>query len=133
MEWWDDEQQAWVFTNVPPSSAVGNTGLCSYDVDHGCNYDNTTGCSAISGGPGAAMQDHEIFAVTWAVAGDVDAQYDDARTQGPVLDAANLRLTDGSEVSPLPWASQLTSPLGVPLKNDGLRLVNRTFFYRCRE
>ena len=31
------------------------------------------------------------------------------------------------------WNAYLASPLGVPLKDDGLRVVNRTAFYRCRD
>ena len=88
--------------------------------------------AAVAGGPGAAMRDHEIFAYTWsdphagaAPAGTLDG--------GPVLAASGLRLSSGEAVSPLVWSPRLASPVGKALKDDGLRVVNRTDFYRCRE
>ena len=150
----------------------------------------------VHGGPGAAMRDHEIFAVTWShpdedeeaeaaearqaqaeaeaaeakaeVRAEVrqaraareeeeEAQEDDddeeqgamaaasvARSRrrdgmgavdegGPVLSPAGRFLTDGhTPLTPLVWAPSLASPLGTPLRGVGLRLVNRTEFYRCK-
>lgn len=47
---------------------------------------------------------------------------------GPVVDVKDLRLSNGEAVSPLVWSPYLTSPLGEPLRNTGLRVVNRTHF-----
>ena len=52
---------------------------------------------------------------------------------GAVVDAGTMTLTDGTAVSPLVWAPKLQSPLGTPLKNIGLRFVNRTLAYRCHK
>ena len=49
----------------------------------------------------------------------------------PLVDAASYALTDGTAVSPLVWAPRLASPLGEPLKDTGLRFINRTAAYRC--
>ena len=52
---------------------------------------------------------------------------------GPVLSVAGKTLTDGkTPLTPLVWAPRLTSPLGQPMKDVGLRVVNRTEFYRCK-
>lgn len=124
VEYWDDEDQEWVFLNVPPGTAEPNQGLCNFNKDTGCDYDAKTGCSAVSGGPAAAMQDHDIFAVSWS---DGNRELDG----GEVIDVANLKLSNGEEVSPLVWSPRLTSPLGVPIARTSLRVVNRTDFYRC--
>ena len=78
------------------------------------------------------MRDHEIFAITWS---DPHEEEDDASSidGGPVLDVKDLKLSNGESVSPLVWSPKLSSPLGTALKNIGLRVVNRTDFYRCRE
>ena len=116
-------------TNVPPNTAEGDSGLCSnYSTEHGCGWSADNGCLGVTGGPGAAMRDHEIFSVTWAVNGDTDAAWD----TGHIIDAASLALSDGTDVSPLVWANQLRNALGEPLKDTGLRLVNRTDAYRCK-
>ncbi len=93
------------------------------------------------------MQDHEIFAVTWSAAAGADTWLAKHRASrpgstpvagstddvdgGPVVDVANLTLTSGEKVSPLVWSPVLQSPTGRPLKDVGLRVVNRTDFYRC--
>jgi len=51
---------------------------------------------------------------------------------GEILDVRNLQLSSGEHVSPLVWSPILTSPIGEPLKDVGLRIVNRTDFYRCK-
>lgn len=131
VEYWDDVANKWVFENVPPGSSVPNAGLCDYNEKTGCNYNETTGCSAITGGPGAAMRDHEIFAVTWSDPHDGNSALD--VDGGPVIDVKDLKLSSGESVSPLVWSPRLTSPLGKELKDIGLRVVNRTHFYRCRK
>ena len=61
-------------------------------------------------------------------------QVDPGATHGDtVIDVADLTLTTGEHVSPLVWSPFLTSPAGDPLKDVGLRVVNRTDFYRCHE
>ena len=60
-----------------------------------------------------------------------DADFSDAG--GPVIAVAGKYLSDGTTpLTPLVWAPQLASPLGEPLRNVGLRVVNRTMFYRCK-
>ena len=132
VEYYDDEEGKWVFQNVPPQSTEPDSpSLCDYNETTGCNHDPKTGCSAITGGPGAAAEDHEIFAVTWSEphtgtgANDVDG--------GPVLDVKDLKLSNGEPVSPLVWSPRLSSPTGEALKDIGLRVVNRTEFYRCKD
>lgn len=125
VEYWDNENEKWNFLNVPPSSSSPDQGPCdTYNETHGCNWSNETGCSQVTGGPGAASRDHDIFAVTWShVQGE----------GGDIIDVNNLKLSSGESVSPLVWSPLLTSPTGTPMKNVGLRVVNRTDFYRCRE
>ena len=132
VEFWDDVEGDWAFINVPPSSSVPNSGLCSsYSKAHGCDYDNETqACPAPgSSNPGTASQDHEIFAITWSFPDEHD---DPSFDGGEVIDVADLTLSDGTPVSPMVWAPKLASPLGQPLKNVGLRVVNRTESYRCK-
>ena len=135
-------RSGWTFVNVPPQSKLPDEGLCGSDFDasHGCGFDPTAAkgaeCEKASG-PGAAMQDHEIFAVTWSQPDDEEAleRTSDPTVEegGPVLSVAGRVLTDGhTPLTPLVWASQLTSPLGEPLRDVGLRVVNRTDFYRCK-
>ena len=143
-----------IFLNDPPSTAEPDAGLCdNFNVSTGCGYSPATGCAGATG-PGLAMQDHEIFAVTWSAAagagtwlakhrassrlpGSSSAMVattspdDDDVDGGPVVDVANLTLTSGERVSPLVWSPVLQSPTGRPLKDVGLRVVNRTDFYRC--
>ena len=127
VEYWDDKSNEWVFQNVPPTTASPDTQLCSYNKTTGCDYNPSTGCKAITGGPGAAARDHEIFAVTWSLATDMGTD------GGEVIDVKDLKLSSGESVSPLVWSPKLTSPTGIALKNVGLRVVNRTDFYRCKE
>jgi hypothetical protein len=132
MEYWDDEANKWVFQNDPPGAAIPDSpSLCHYNETTGCNYDPKTGCSELTGGPGAAAQDHEIYAITWS--DPHDGTGDNNVDGGPVLDVKNLMLSSGEHVSPLVWSPRLSSPIGQPLKNVGLRVVNRTEFYRCKE
>ena len=91
-------------------------------------------------GPGAAMRDHEIMAITWSLpeADDDDAAHGRRLSPidegGPVLSVAGKSLTDGhTPLTPLVWAPQRTSPLGDKAMRDvGLRVVNRTEYYRCK-
>ena len=132
VEYWDDENSKWVFQNVPPQrSKPDSDSLCHYNESTGCNYDPKYGCSKVAGGPAAAMRDHEIFAITWSDphGSDTESSIDG----GAVIDVKDLKLSSGESVSPLVWSPRLSSPLGVPLKNVGLRIVNRTDFYRCKE
>eukprot|EP00750_Incisomonas_marina_P027163 INCI6147.7.p1 GENE.INCI6147.7~~INCI6147.7.p1 ORF type:complete len:364 (-),score=43.10 INCI6147.7:294-1385(-) len=147
VEYWDSEKSTWVFVNVPPTTDVPDAGLCSsFNESTGCDYSPSTGCSAATG-PGLAMQDHEIFAITWSDTAGGNAWLQKRREQagrthaslssetidgGPVIDVANLTLSDGEKVSPLVWSPRLQSPTGQAMKDIGLRVVNRTHFYRCR-
>lgn len=146
VEYWHDIRQEWVFLNVPPSTSIPNDGLSGCDAatfdDHGCGW-NATGmpgkeCEAAfqkGAAPATASQDHEIFAATWSFVEDDPETDDDASSLegGAVVDAGTMTLTDGTAVSPLVWAPKLQSPLGTPLKNIGLRFVNRTLAYRCHK
>lgn len=155
---------SWGFVNVPPASKQPDTGLCgaTFDASKGCGYNASAPrgreCERVSGGPGAAMQDHEIFALTWSLPHEAaeaegvaegmrDAEGSPPRHVeelksasvpglyhgGPVLDVAGKTLTDGTTaLTPLVWSPRLTSPLGTPLRNVGMRVVNRTDFYRCK-
>jgi len=124
----------WDIVNVPPSTKVLDDGLCgTFSSSRGCGFDTTAPpgheCDHVTGGPGAAMQDHEIFAVTWAVPrghGSEDLE------GGPIINVSALRLTNGEPGSPLVWSPLLSSPLGQPLRDVGLRVVNRTATYRCK-
>ena len=143
----DSSASGWTFVNVPPESKEPDAGLCGDDFDpkHGCGYNASAPkgdeCEGVSGGPGAAMQDHEIFAVTWSSpdeeegTGSSGTARDRVRPDegGEVLSVAGRTLSDGvTPATPLVWAPSLTSPLGEPLRNVGLRVVNRTGFYRCK-
>jgi len=70
----------------------------------------------------------KIFAASWTLG----EEQDDGIDGGPVVDAQNLKLSDGTEVSPLVWSPGFSSPLGGAMKNVGLRMINRTATYRCR-
>ena len=139
VEYWDDVANDWVFINVPPATSVPDAGgpdncngaTAASLAAHGCGWSAAKGCSAVSGGPGAAMRDHEIFAYTWS--DPHDGNTGAAPDGGAVLDVEGLVLSSGESVSPLVWSPRLASPVGAALKNDGLRVVNRTDFYRCRE
>ena len=128
----------WTFINVPPPSKDPDAGLCgdNFDPAKGCGFDESAPpgheCDKVNGGPGAAMRDHEILAVTWShESGEPPASED--LEGGPVLDVAGRTLTDGATpLTPLVWAPKLASPLGEPLRDVGLRVVNRTEFYRCK-
>jgi len=140
----------WSIVNVPPSTKVPNDGLCgTFNESEGCGFDPQAPagheCDSVNGGPGAAMRDHEIFAVTWADPSDEPGQPlgeasatvalagAPSRVEGgPVIDVKHLRLSNGQPGSPLVWSPSLSSPLGKPLRNVGLRLVNRTEAYRCK-
>eukprot|EP00658_Telonema_sp_P-2_P054525 TRINITY_DN4337_c0_g1_i2.p1 TRINITY_DN4337_c0_g1~~TRINITY_DN4337_c0_g1_i2.p1 ORF type:complete len:302 (-),score=44.74 TRINITY_DN4337_c0_g1_i2:303-1208(-) len=96
VEYWDNQNNRWVYQNVPPGTATPNAGLCSsFSYTHGCNYDNVTHCDRIDAGPGAAMRDHEIFSPTWSLANDpYGNQYDG----GGVVDVAGLALSNGTSL-----------------------------------
>lgn len=138
------EATGWTFVNVPPGSKEPGTGLCgTFDAARGCGFDATAPkgreCDHVSGGPGAAMRDHEIMAITWSLPeADDDAAHGRRLSPidegGPVLSVAGKSLTDGhTPLTPLVWAPQLTSPLGDKAMRDvGLRVVNRTEYYRCK-
>eukprot|EP00935_MAST-01C_sp_MAST-1C-sp1_P002283 g2283.t1 len=130
LEFYDDINKTWVFVNVP-DTPTPDTGLCSFDRTTGCNYDSKggSGCSKVTSGPGNAGQDHEIFAPTWSSPGESTSEVDG----GTVVDVKDLRLTSGEAVSPLVWSPSLASVAGEALKDDGLRVVNRSDFYRCKE
>lgn len=133
VEYYDPADSAWHFVNVPPGTKAPDAGLCGDDFSaaRGCGFNASappgTECDGVSGGPGAAMRDHEIFAATWSAEGEGDAI-----DGGPVVDGGALRLSSGEPASPLVWAPALRSPLGEPLKGVGLRFVNRTEHYRCK-
>eukprot|EP00929_Paragymnodinium_shiwhaense_P075772 TRINITY_DN38784_c0_g2_i1.p1 TRINITY_DN38784_c0_g2~~TRINITY_DN38784_c0_g2_i1.p1 ORF type:complete len:453 (+),score=65.79 TRINITY_DN38784_c0_g2_i1:75-1433(+) len=121
VEYWDNEEHQWKFLDVATSSSKETTWFCG-------TYSEKTGCDC-SMNAGQASQDHDIFAVTWSPVGDSPLL-----NGGPVLDTAQgLKLSSGQAVSPLVWSPRLTSPIGQPLKDVGLRLVNRTEFYRCKK
>ena len=73
------------------------------------------------------MRDHEIYAVTWNFRNEVNE-----KDGGEILDVSNLQLSSGEHVSPLVWSPILSSPVGQPLKDVGLRVVNRTEIYMCK-
>jgi len=124
----------WAFVNVPPASKTLDAGLCGahFDSTQGCGFDSTAPvgheCDGVSGGPGAAMRDHPIFAASWDFEGELQAQMQG----GEVLDVSDLKLSDGQPATPLVWSPKLASPLGERLSDIGLRMVNRTAFYRCK-
>ena len=129
-------REAWAFVNVPPGSKEPDAGLCgdykTFSGTRGCGFDASQApsheCDHVTGGPGAAMEDHEIFAVTWSKPKDAGGH-----EGGEVLDVAGLFLTDQTTpLTPLVWAPRLASPLGKPLKDVGMRVVNRTGWYRCK-
>ena len=115
---------SWAWHNDPPTSKSPNSpSLCNYVKGHGCGWTSKDGCSKVVGGPGAAMQDHEIFSVTWSEIGA-----DPVVEGGTIVDAATFPW------SPLVWAPGHVAPNGdVMFKSGGLRLVNRTEHYRCKE
>ena len=58
--------------NVPPGSKQPDEGLCgAFDPERGCGFNHSAPrggeCEGVNGGPGAAMEDHEIFAITWSL------------------------------------------------------------------
>jgi len=124
----------WAFVNVPPASKTPDDGLCGahFDSRQGCGFDSTAPvgheCDGVSGGPGAAMRDHPIFAASWDFEGELQVQMQG----GEILDVSDLRLSDGQPATPLVWSPKLASPLGERLSDIGLRMVNRTAFYRCK-
>ena len=70
-----------------------------------------------------AMKDHEIFSVTWS-----DVGSDPMVEGGEVVDAA------GFQWSPLVQAPGHVAPNGdVMFKSGGLRMLNKTEHYRCKE
>jgi hypothetical protein len=135
VEFYDPDTKAWRFVNVPPGTKTPDAGLCgdSFDGTKGCGFNVSAPagreCDGVSGGPGAAMRDHEILAATWSKGDEPGAA---ALEGGAVVDAAQYRLSSGELVSPLVWAPGLTDAFGEPLRNTGLRFVNRTSWYRCK-
>merc|ERR1711924_28906 len=79
---------------------------------------------------GKAERDHQIFAPTWSAVG---SEFTESWEGGEVLDAGSLELSDGTPVSPLVWSPRLRSPSGKLLRDVGLRIVNRTAAYRCKQ
>jgi hypothetical protein len=139
VEYWDTDSGSWVFLNDPPTTAEPDAGLCgNFSKSTGCGYSPDTGCEHATG-PGLAMRDHEIFAITWSNAADSNRWLQEQGLSsdididgGPIVDASTLKLSNGEDASPLVWSPLLQSPVGELLKNTGLRVVNRTDFYRCR-
>ena len=138
VEFWDSETKRWVFLNVPPATRQPNTGwMCSkFSYETGCDFDPSKsgkgGCDAAfrTGRAGAASADHEIFSITWTLPGETAPGLDDG---GSIVDAKGLTLSNGMSASPLVWSPSLSAPSGEPLKDVGLRMVNRTDTYRCHE
>lgn len=121
VEWWDNEVQDWSFMDVPPGNAPSrDTWWCG-------SYTPEGGCSCSSNG-GSAMRDHPVVSATWDLVGEGATV-----NGGEVLNIAELQLSNGQRASPLSWAPNLASPLGRRLADVGLRMVNRTEFYRCKE
>merc|ERR1740121_739138 len=117
VEYYDNMAGDWHFVDVATSSSGESTWFCGTFTD-GCECQSPAG---------KASQDHDILAPTWAPVGEVQLN------GGPVLNVAtDLQLSNGAFVSPLVWSPNLRSPLGRPLKDVGLRVVNRTEFYRCK-
>lgn len=126
----------WHIYNVPPTTKAPDDSLCThFSPSQGCGFDPRAGagheCDAVSGGPGAAMRDHEIFAITWSNSSDIPRHVDSSEG-GPILSAVELYLSNGEPGSPLVWSPRLSSPLGQSLRDVGLRVVNRTTAYRCK-
>jgi hypothetical protein len=65
--------------------------------------------------------------VTWSATGGTEID------GGDVIDVKDFTLSNGEAASPLVWSPFLTSVAGDALKDDGLRVVNRSDFYRCHE
>jgi hypothetical protein len=127
VEYWSTETNEWVFINVPPVDFTPNSGLCdNFSVQTGCGYSNISGCKNADP-PGLAMRDHEIFSYTW----DFESEHKHYEG-GHIIDVKDLKLSSGEVVSSLVWSPNLVSPLGTKMKNIGLRVVNRTDFYRCK-
>ena len=126
VEFWDTESRTWEYINVPPGSKTPNAGLCSFNASTGCDYDPVSGCSKITGGPGAAMEDHPIVSVTWNKANELPHELEG----GSIIEVGSLTLTSGEPVSTLVWSPGLKSPAGDDLRSS-LRVVNRTDTYRC--
>jgi hypothetical protein len=102
---------------VPPTTKTPNDGLCGiFNESQGCGYNPAAApgqeCTSVSGGPGAAMKDHEIFSVTWSMAEDIAAQPLAAKGPsqstsqsasqgfegGAVIDVKDLTLSNGEPV-----------------------------------
>lgn len=120
VEYWDNEREDWHFVNVPYDGINETKSWFCH------TFNETTGCDCASDA-GKAGPDHEIFATTWSLA-EEDGQYNG----GDVIEARNLQLSNNESVSPLVWSPRLRSPSGKLLKDVGLRLVDRTDFYRCK-
>lgn len=148
VEVWDDVRRRWVHFNVPVQAGP-DQGLCSFSEETGCDYRPTParehgdgpvdadadeeGCAAAyaGGGPGAAMRDHPVIAMTWSLPG-ADADEDSALEGGELVDARDFFLSSGEAASPLSYAAHWRSPLGDAIRDQGIRFVNRTQTYRCR-
>eukprot|EP00747_Dinoflagellata_sp_TGD_P197810 gnl/TRDRNA2_/TRDRNA2_69628_c0_seq1.p1 gnl/TRDRNA2_/TRDRNA2_69628_c0~~gnl/TRDRNA2_/TRDRNA2_69628_c0_seq1.p1 ORF type:complete len:440 (+),score=49.53 gnl/TRDRNA2_/TRDRNA2_69628_c0_seq1:56-1375(+) len=121
VEYWDANRGGWTFIDVPPTTVNDTSWWCG-------TFDPAKGCSCGSKAASAG-RDHDILAPTWT---PVLHPWSDELEGGPVLDVArDLVLSTGEHVSPLVWASRLTSAIGTPLAMQ-LRVVNRTDFYRAR-
>lgn len=118
VEYWDNVASQWRFVDVATGNSEENTWFCG-------KYTNGCDCSSPAG---KAARDHDIVAPTWSDVGD---DYD--LDGGKVLNVrTDLVLSSREAVTPLVWSPRLRSPLGRRLKDVGLRVVNRTAFYRCQ-
>ena len=126
VEWWDSARAAWVHTNVRALRTRGRARACA-PTSAPRRAAGARGRRRVrerGGRPGrgdARPRD---------LRDDVGRRGRTGRRVGParatLLDAATLRLSDGADASPLVWANQLRNALGQPLKDTGLRLINRT-------
>jgi len=120
VEFWDNFGSSWRFVDVATGSSGESTWFCG-------NFSPASGCEC-SSNAGKTATDHDILAPTWSMPSGI-SEIDG----GPVLDVGHdLILSNGEAVSPLVWSPRLSSSLGRPLKDVGLRVVNRSEFYRCK-
>lgn len=127
----DDVKGQWVFLNSPPMNLRPNTDLCEYDEKYGCDYNPVSGRCDVTSGPGMAGTDHDIFTPTWLLPNDQEPGMGQEE-KAPIVDAKDLKLSNGEKYSPMVWSPNMRSPIGVELKDIGLRVLNRTDFYRCK-
>jgi len=131
VEYWHSEQKRWVFLNAAASAPDfgPDSGLCSFTLEHGCDYDFTRK-TCQNTRTARASQDHEIFAVTWSNTPDEEPPSSAATDQVSYLvEARYMSLTDGTHVTPLVWSPEARSPIGEAFD---MNFINRTEHYRCR-